>query len=393
MAGSKGFDRVADIARAVLYEGYLLYPYRPSALKNCRRWMFGGVFPHAYAASAGETCSIRAECLLRGAGETKLYARLRFLRLVREPAAPSQTAEECDVAIAESTLDELCRAPRDAAFDMAERGGTAKTLAGAMTLSARRLSDGVYRLTALAENRTDVSPAALTSRDAAQQFAFLSAHMAFRLEGGAFISLTDPPQDLREAAESCANRGLWPVLAGEPGETDLLLASPIILPDHPQVAPESPGDLFDCCEIDEILTLRILTMTDAEKREMAEADPRARALLERTEALGADDLERLHGALRDPRRAIAPVAPPLDDARLTVGARVRLRPRRRADIFDGLLDGMVAVVEGVERDFEDRVQLAVTLLDDPGRDFGAARYPGHRFFFEPDEVEPMREAP
>lgn len=209
------------------------------------------------------------------------------------------------------------------------------------------------------------------------------------------MSLTDPPEALREAAAACVNQGLWPILVGDTGRTDMLLASPIILPDYPQVATESPGDLFDSCEIDEILTLRILTMTDDEKREMAASDPRARALLARTEALDEADIARLHGALRRPggasvaRAGLVSIA--LDGGRLSVGDRVRLRPKRRADIMDVILDGMISTIESIERDFEDRFQIAVTLLDDPGRDFGADRYPGHRFFFAPDEVEPVTE--
>ena len=120
------------------------------------------------------------------------------------------------------------------------------------------------------------------------------------MRNGAFVSLTDPPEELKEAAAGCDNQGTWPVLVGEAGQTDLLLSSPIILYDYPQIAPESPGDFFDGTEIDEMLALRILTMTDEEKREMAATDPRTRELLERTEAMTPAELTRLHGALRSP---------------------------------------------------------------------------------------------
>jgi hypothetical protein len=79
-----------------------------------------------------------------------------------------------------------------------------------------------------------------------------------------------------------------------------MLVSPIILSDYPQVAPESPGDLFDGAEIDEILTLRILTMTDSEKEEMRQMDYRTRRILERTENLSPSQLMQLHGTLRNP---------------------------------------------------------------------------------------------
>ena len=166
-----------------------------------------------------------------------------------------------------------------------------------------------------------------------------------------------------------------------------MLASPIILYDYPQIAPESPGDLFDGTEIDEILTLRILTMTDAEKREMAAADTAARALLERTEALTPAQFGRLHGAMRRPGSQVDLAAGEADGGGLAVGARVRLDRSAGADIMDIVLKDKEAVIEAIERDFEDRVHVAVTLIDDPGRDLGLDRYPGHRFFFAADEVE------
>ena len=183
-----------------------------------------------------------------------------------------------------------------------------------------------------------------------------------------------------------------------------MLASPIILYDDPAIAPESPGDLFDGTEIDEILTLRILAMTDAEKREMASVDARARALLERTHALTAEDMARLHGVMRNHQSQDSEIEPPpmggdhekprlvslLESGRsLCVGARVRLRPKSGGDIMDIALKDKIAVVEAIERDFEDRIHVAVTLIDDPGRDLGAAGFPGHRFFFSQEEIEPI----
>jgi hypothetical protein len=128
-----------------------------------------------------------------------------------------------------------------------------------------------------------------------------STHAVLRVEGGSFVSLSDPPEGLRAAAQACQNVGVWPVLVGEPGSDDTVLASPIILEDHPQVAPESPMDLFDATEIDEILTLRILTLSDEEKEELRQGDERGRKILERAEALTADELMRMHGTVRSLR--------------------------------------------------------------------------------------------
>jgi len=140
-----------------------------------------------------------------------------------------------------------------------------------------------------------------TSRDAALMQSLVSAHTLLGAVNGQFVSLLEPPEDLKNLATCCQNLGAWPVLVGAEGERDTMLASPIILYDYPQIAPESPGDLFDGTEIDEILALRIMTMTDDEKREMRGTDDRARKILERTEALPVEHLAKLHGTLRELR--------------------------------------------------------------------------------------------
>jgi hydrogenase maturation protease len=157
-----------------------------------------------------------------------------------------------------------------------------------------------------------------------------------------------------------------------------MLSAPIILSDYPRVAPESPGDFFDGTEVDELLTLRVLTLTDEEKREVRTAGHRARALLDRTEGLSEEQMLRLHGAVRSPAPSI--VRP---------GARVRLRPHGRSDAMDLILSGKAATVVAVERDYEGRLHLAVTVDEDPGQDLGRLGRPGHRFFFRPEEVEPL----
>jgi hypothetical protein len=82
----------------------------------------------------------------------------------------------------------------------------------------------------------------------------------------------------------------------------MMLCSPIILYDYPKIAPESAGDFFDGTEMDEMLTLRVLTLTDAEKREMRNGDPRARRILERTESLSAESMLKAHGVIRSLRQ-------------------------------------------------------------------------------------------
>jgi hydrogenase maturation protease len=201
------------------------------------------------------------------------------------------------------------------------------------------------------------------------------------VRGGEFVSLVDPPAELGEAAGECRSVGAWPVLVGDPGARDLVLSAPIILADYPQVAPQSPGDFFDATEIDELLTLRVLTLTDAEKQAMQSGDARARTLLERTEALTDEQRRRLHGIARTRRPSETP------EAVLQPGTRVRLVPRPGGDVFDIALAGRMATVVKVEESYEGDIFIAVTVDDDPGRDLGADGRPGHRFFFRRDEVE------
>jgi hypothetical protein len=384
------------IAKAVLYEGYLLYPYRPSSLKNRQRWTFGGLAP---AGGAGPT-SLETQCLVRGDEETVIEAQVRFLHLLErhdpEMATPWEEAVERRVVAPDHRMGDLLGAGREIPFACpGSRGIDGKIsrvqqpVAGVLELGADRMEEGLFRIIASVRNTGEASPPQDSLRS------LMSTHLLLGARGGGFLSAIDPPEAFRASASACRNRGSWPVLVGPAGACDTILASPIILEDYPRIAPESPGDLFDATEIDEILSLRILALTDEERRQMGAADPRARALLERTEALGPAGLMKLHGAFRELPPSWAAGEPPGQGlaswkANGTVfepGVRVRLHPSGRADIFDLVLEGRTATVESIEQDFEDRVLLSVTVDDDPGRDLGADGMPGHRFFFRPEEVE------
>jgi hypothetical protein len=329
-------DAVRQIADAVLYEGYILWPYRRSALKNQRRWTFGGVYPRAHsAAHPDDRWVMRTQCLQEAADEAAVDVRVRFLHVVERTVARAtpaglepvdeltvgdrrhlawDEAVEREIVVPRLALGAL-PARRRVAIAIAaggeredlrnaagRRAGALlrswQALEGAVDVSAERLAAGLVRLTVSISNTTPWDGGA---REDALRHTFCSTHSVLRAAGGAFVSLTDPPDPLREAAESCRNEGTWPVLVGEPGERHTLLSSPIILDDHPRVAPESPGDLFDGGEIDQMLVLNILSLTDEEKAEMRDSDPRAREILERTEALSDGELMRLHGAIRDLR--------------------------------------------------------------------------------------------
>jgi hydrogenase maturation protease len=291
------------IVRTLLYEGYLLYPYRPSAVKNRRRFNFGVLYPPA-CCTAGDTSQLLMACPLRGDGSTRLDVRLRFLQLFERPTTGDgsqgwQEAVERELLIADVTLASVAgqahRVPF--AFPLADASAGAGEQRGEALIRVEQVRAGAYTVTVRISNLTDAGGDDLT-RDAALLRSFVSTHVVLQVGRGELISLLDPPDDLRDIAAGCVNVGVWPVLVGEPGSHARMLASPIILYDYPRVASESAGDLFDGTEIDEILALRILTMTDEEKREARSSDVRARQIVDRTEQLTPEQWARLHGAFR-----------------------------------------------------------------------------------------------
>jgi len=421
------FAATEKIADAVLFEGYILYPYRPSSIKNQKRWNFGTLFPRAYAESKSpqESWRFRAEMLLRADHRSRISARVRFLEVTPPEGGAEHGWEEGFVRMRdfEGMLDEFCQgiertfdlgdlAPQEA--DRAPRSRRGQPMAACLTLRAEALSAGLYRLHASFANESPVGGTdESASRTSAQRSAFHAAHLLLHIDDGEFVSLLDPGEDLEAATAECTLQGVFPVLAGEEPSRSDVLCSPIILYDYPQVAPESAGDFFDGTEMDEMLALRVMTLTDSEKDEMRAADPHARAVLERIETLPQDHLLKIHGAVRGMKPAAEwaqeiddttdgvidpwdPFAerPPLESVRIFgadvhLGDRVRLWPQKNADIMDMAMEGKVAIVEAIEQDLEDQVQLAVVLEDDPGRDMGMLRQAGHRFFFFPEEIEPL----
>ncbi|HTD55178.1 MAG TPA: hypothetical protein VK670_07335 [Silvibacterium sp.] len=335
-------DSVEKIAEAVLYEGYMLYPYRASAVKNQQRWNFGVLSPQAYSEKQNgtEAAIMRTECLFRCGPCTRLSVKVRFLQTVdrnvekmQEPDGrvefvdklevdgrmyiPWQEAREREIqvltgyaaSIPSRHLQSIEFAAGSEVEPLREAGSIAgvlvrewKALSGAVDLTVSHVQGDISKVTVSISNLT--AGAQQEGRAEALRHSFLSTHTILHLEGGEFISLLDPPLDLKSFAEECSNVGTWPVLAGEAGERNTMLSSPIILYDYPQIAPESPGSLFDGTEIDEILSLRILTMTDAEKEEMRLSDERTREILDRTESMQPEQFMKLHGILRELRPAM-----------------------------------------------------------------------------------------
>ncbi|MCW2519712.1 MAG: hypothetical protein JWR46_2331, partial [Mycobacterium sp.] len=240
----------------------------------------------------------------------------------------------------------------------------------------------------------------------------IGTHVMAELVGGEFVSLLEPPDSAAAAVSRCHQHRCFPVLAGKPGERDLLLVSPIILYDHPEIAEQSDGALYDSTEIDEILTLRVMTMTDDEKAQARATDPLAARIIDRCDSMSPESLQELHGVLRNPHAAapagLVPEIPegidwwdPLADkavrpeidavlvngVRVAAGSRVRLRPSRRADAQDIFFAGKTARVTSVHEDVDGERHVGVIVEDD-----AAAEMPdeyGRYLYFAPDEIEPL----
>jgi hydrogenase maturation protease len=274
-------------------------------------------------------------------------------------------------------------------------------LKGEIEMSVDPIDSEAARITVRITNVTPATDEDLKDSDAVLLRTFASTHTILQASGAEFLSLTDPPADHALDATACDNIGTWPVLVGDEQkqERGTMLSSPIILYDYPQIAPESAGDLCDGLEIDEILTLRVMTMTDEEKNEMRNVDAYARRILERTESLREEDLMKMHGAMRDvgfPGGDFFDEHARLDHVfaggvALQAGDRVRISPKSRADAMDMILAGKIGLIEAIEQDAEGGVHLAIVLEEDPGRDLGMMRQPGHRFFYTLDEIEPVLE--
>ncbi len=473
---AKRFDLAQKVADAVLYEGYVLYPYRASAAKNRVRWQFGVVAPRAYSESgASEPWAQQTEVLVEGAvDELEIDLRLRCLqvqaRLIEKAIdggfEPVETLDVGDQTLVtweegierrlEATairLADLLAGERRIPFDVP--GGEEIELvqdigrivrrrwpiSAVVVLSAEIVENGLIKLRVRTENLAEDTG---VDRDEALRRSLVGAHTLLAVRGGAFVSLLDPPPEAAAAAATCSNQHTWPVLIGEAPARDVMLSSPIILYDYPAVAPESAGDFCDATEIDEILTLRVMTLTEDEKREARGTDERARQIIERSDTIPDDLFERLHGAMRSLRpHPLAPPPPgegereqpgsdvlgggaPLPEGggamgegsgvrsqladwesflnpagmvqpeeaslevggvRIALGSRVVLRPSRRADSMDFFLAGRAARVQGVYRDVDDATYVAVSLDDDPASDMQT--WHGRFLYFYPDEIEPL----
>jgi hypothetical protein len=439
------FAAALDVANAVLYEGYMLFPYTASTKKNRVRWQFGVAVPRAFACEhPEETSELEAAVLFEPGPAADVDVLLRFLHLERRtieiatgdgtfrPALSLKVGDETFVEFdgaeerivsAELRMDApSVSAPFHFARtrvveDCIDEAGVVRgrvtresfPLDGMLSLRSEPVdgAPGVHALHLGVTNHSQLEGDG--SREAALATSLLSTHLLMKISDGRFLSAIDPPGHLREATSNLGPRRLWPVLIGDGAEDErrakLVLASPIILYDFPLVSPHTQGDAFDATEIDELISLSVLSLTDEERAEARAADPRARAIVERAERFGREQLERVHsgGLTRtgaspwgsgpfdgDPFAAVD--VPSIDcvfvdGVKVSKGSTVRLQPKRRADVWDSFLAGKTATVSAIHQDVEDQLYVAVTVDDDPASDLH--EWYGRSLFFYPDEIEPL----
>ncbi len=467
------FETARLVADTVLYEGYVLYPYRASAQKNQLRWQFGVLAPPDYCRSAGsERSAMRSEVIVDPGAAPQLTVRIRCLQIQhrevdatddegasysrvdslqlgdstlvpwdeavdREIDIPTHSLVASDNATSSHPFTlpagedvELLRDHRGSLVGRAVR--RREEVRGLVRLSVARADDdnNLLKASITVENTTDWPDDAPTDRDSVMRKSLIAVHTLLAVDDAAFVSLLEPPPGAEAAVASCDNDGTFPVLIGYADTCDVMLSSPIILYDFPAVAPESAGDFCDSTEIDEILALRVMTLTDDEKAQARGTDARAAAIIDRCDDMPDEIWTRLHGAVRSLRPIDTPyqgfpevsfpelssvedTVPELTDGstpwwdpgqdssfdpfsdtmliggvRVGSGTRVRLKPSRRADAHDIFYADRLATVKGVFNDVDGAQHVAVALDDDPAADM--LEWQGRFLYFHPDEIEVLR---
>ena len=374
---TEALDRLVD---SLLYEGYALFPYTPGAAKNSMPTPFGIVYPPGYARLGSHTFDlIRIECVLEHEPGARVSGTARFLQASGERHEGVPRRVEVGTAPVEKLLGE--GAGTEFSF-----GGAGSAISGRARLRAERVDAGVTRVRMCVHNTSELEmPGEELDRPTALLSSLLSTHLLLAADGGRFVSPLERFGALGEAVAECRNVNTWPVLASD--SDDAVLGAAIFLPDHPKVAPESLGNLFDNTEIEEALLLHVQTLSDEERASISGQDPAVREMIERAEKATPEQMMSLHGRmeLSDPRAGEEQVE--VGGAVIRRGASVVLRPQGRngGDPYDTILAGCRATVERIYVDYEDGVHLGVTVDEDPGQDL--MRESGRYLFFRPEEVE------
>jgi hypothetical protein len=358
-------DVLDDLLHTLLYEGYALYPYTPGATKNATPTPFGIVYPPIYAqATPGTFDKLRMQGIVHAGGEAVLSGEVRFL----QGSGERHQAVEGRLEAPGQPLADLARTPHVAPF---ARDG----LHGRVRMSADDLGDDRWRVMLCVHNTTAVERC--LDRAGALAASLISTHPLLRLQGGRFESPLE--------ADGAESVNTYPVLATD--ADDALLGAAIVLPDHPRLAPESRGDLFDGTEIEEALLLHVLALSDDERAAIAQQDPAVREMLARAEAATPQDIVALHGrtVLADPQEPPGEQQVEVDGVTYRLGDKVVLRLGHRSDPYDKMLNGRVATLERLYYDYDNRLYFGVTVDDDPGQEL--MRETGRFLFFFTGEVE------
>jgi len=391
-------ETLQQLIDSLLFEGYALYPYTAGSTKNATPTPFGIVYPPAYAATHASTFDhLELRCVLQAPPAAVIGAEVHFLAA----RGRGHEAEAHRCALPETALRALAGTAVGGGRPLEQEGalgaGDARLL---LRLSARELTENAYELALRVENRTPCQPG--LDRAAALGRSLLSTHPLLRVRGGRFISALERP---------CGAVNTFPVLAG--ADDDAVIGAAIVLPDHPQIAPESRGGLFDSTEIEEALLLHIRALSDGEREEIERRDPRVSEMVARAAAATPEQILALHGrvtladppaerprsrvsdappeeppGLRDPRHGELEAV--VDGVRLRRGGKVRIRPGADADLHARMLDGRTATVERILIDYDGKLHLGVTIDGDPGQEL--LRESGRLLFFFAPEVEVL-EAP
>ncbi len=332
-------ERLVD---SLLFEGYALYPYTPGATKNATPTPFGIVYPADYARNETHAFDrMQIQGIITDA-DALVTGEIRFL----QASGDKHKAIERRV--------QLGAAPSTVGFEFDDLEGKAE-------LIVERLPSGMGRVTFQVENVTELTDEEATGdRKDALLKSMLSTHLLLRVEGGhKFLSPLERGDD---GVAGCCQVNTWPVLA-TPND-DALLAPTFMLPDHPEIAPESVNDFFDGTEIEEALVLHIQALSDQEREEISAQDPKVREMLARADATTPQELMDLHGRVRieDPPGEREVV---LDGVKYRRGQKVILHPPQDADVYDKMLNGRTATIHRLFLRVDDRLHLGVTIDDDP----------------------------
>ncbi len=383
-------EGLAKLVDSLLYEGYALYPYTPGSPKNATPTPFGIVYPPAYAEASTVTFDhLRLDCVLAAPPEAELRATVRFLQVAGERHEGSERTLELGPA----RLSDLLAGdgvPAEFSFEGAEG------VQGRAKLRADPAPDpGLARIRVCVHNTTALPDAAAAmDRGAALRWSLLSTHVVVESSAGRFVSPLEAGGPAGEAVAACESVNTFPVLAGDDDRS--VLGAAIVLPDHPKMAPESLGNLFDNTEIEEALLLHVHTLSDSEREEIGQGDPAVREMVERAAATTPQEIMGLHGRLEapDPGPPPEPGHPnPGEEAveaagqTLRKGGKVLLRPGTTRDVYDRMLDGRTATIERIYVDYDDAIHVGVTV--DGSAEQELFRETGRYLFFKPGEVEAL----